>query len=116
MFKILFIVGMMILTPIWLTIVAILSNGNTTCIYDVMGIKCLGCNGLGAMNALVKGDIIRSIHLNPLIIVWLIIGCGLLILEIWGQIKRYKSDRQRVDTIGDQIIRWMFQGINFREE
>ena len=114
--KLLLVMGIIVLGPVLLVVVSYLSHGQTTCIYDAIGISCLGCNGLSALYALKQGRILVSLRHNPFILLWIGIGTILIIDEIYIYLRRCFNRGDTRESFIDQLIKGMFRGINFKEE
>lgn len=102
-----------ILGPVLLKIVEVLSKGETTCIFDALGGKCLGCNIRGALYQLSKGHMVEAFNLNPLVYVWIIFGICLIVSEIYVFIRRLIDTTYRKDSFLEWLIKKMFKGTAF---
>lgn len=102
-----------ILGPILLKLVEILSKGETSCVFDALGGKCLGCNIRGALYQLGKGRMLEAFNLNPLVYVWIIFGICLIVNEIYVFIKRLIDTNYRKDSFLEWLIKKMFKGVAF---
>ena len=113
--KILCIVAILIVGKGMMTSIDYLSGHQTTCIFDALGTRCLGCNILAASQALRRGNIKEAWTLNPLIFVWLSIGVSLVFSEVWVFIKRVLLRDKQASSLGDWLILRMFKGIKEEE-
>lgn len=102
--------------PLIMIVVAYMSHGKTTCIFDTIGIQCFGCNILGALNALKQGLLLEAFRLNALVFVWIGLGIILIANEVYVQLIRMSKENNKQESLIDKLIKVMFRGINFEEE
>ena len=102
-----------ILGPALLKMVDVLTRRRTTCIFDALGGRCLGCNIRGALYQLSKGHMLEAFRLNPLVYVWIIFGICLMVSEIYTALRRVINKTYRKDSFLEWLIKKMFKGIAF---
>lgn len=102
-----------LLGPALLKLVGILSKGETSCIFDALGGKCLGCNIRAALYQLSKGHMIEAFHLNALVYVWIIFGICVIVNDIYVFIRRLIDTAYRKDSFLEWMIKKMFKGTAF---
>ena len=90
--------GVLVIAPLMMAIVSKLSGHQTTCIFDALGFKCLGCNMLGAFYKLKQGRFVEAFYQNPLIYVWLGIGFTLLVSELYTGVRRLMDPSYKRDS------------------
>ncbi|MEG0013021.1 MAG: DUF2752 domain-containing protein [Cellulosilyticaceae bacterium] len=114
--KLLLVMGVVVLGPVLLGVVDYLSHGETTCIYDAVGLGCMGCNGSGAFYELRRGRILESFRANPFILLWVGLGTILIANELYIYLRRYFDREYTKESLVDSLIKKMFEGIDFKEE
>lgn len=114
--KLLLAIGVVVLGPILLGVVDYLSGGQTTCVYDTVGLGCMGCNGLSAFYAFRHGRILESFRANPFILLWVGLGTILIANELYIYLRRYFDRGYTKESLVDSLIKKMFKGIDFKEE
>lgn len=97
--------------PIIMIVVSVLSHNQTTCIFDALGFKCLGCNILGALHKLKQGQFVEAFYQNPLIYIWLGLGGCILISELYTLVKRIIDRTYKHDSLLEWLLKKMFKGI-----
>lgn len=97
--------------PIIMIVVSVLSHNQTTCIFDALGVKCLGCNILGALHKLKQGQFVEAFYQNPLIYIWLGLGGGIFISELYTLVKRIIDRTYKHDSLLEWLLKKMFKGI-----
>ncbi|MEG0387777.1 MAG: DUF2752 domain-containing protein, partial [Niameybacter sp.] len=93
--------------------VGLLSSNQTTCIFDILGGRCLGCNIRAALYALSKGEWKKAFYLNPLVYPWILLGVSLIVSEIYTIIRRLSDKQYKKESLLDWIVRKMFKGVTF---
>jgi hypothetical protein len=94
-----------------LKIVSIFSGGRTSCIFDALGISCIGCNTLAAYEMLKRGQLDKAFALNPLLFVWITVLFVAILSELYTLIRRFIFKDAGARSIGDWFILKMFSGI-----
>lgn len=62
----------------------LVDSGPTICIYkNITGHNCYGCGITRAITAFIKGDAIKSIEYNPLVIIVFPVGLTVYFKELW---------------------------------
>lgn len=105
--------ALLILGSLMLKVVGLLSNQQTSCIFDALGGRCLGCNIRAALFQLSRGDLLEAFKLNPLIYVWIIIGISMILSELYTIIRKNLDRQYDKVSLLDWIIKKMFKGITF---
>lgn len=111
--KLLLVMGIVIIGPILLRVVAYLSHGKTTCMYEAIGLGCLGCNGLAAIHELIQGRILESFRTNPCVLLGGGLGAILITNELYIQLRRYLDTQYTNESWVDCLIKKMFKGMDF---
>lgn len=112
-YKLILVSAFLILGPLMLTGVGILSNNQTTCIFDTLGGKCFGCNIRAALFQLRRGNMLEAFRLNPLVYVWIIIAISIVLSELYMVIRKIINRQYDKESLLDWIIKKMFKDITF---
>lgn len=112
-FKCYLLVVGILLFVLWLMVMAFLSGGRTTCIFDAfLNTSCLGCNTLKGMSLLKKGRVIEAFRANALSVI-VPVGIGVLLInEIYRQCRRIIKHCDK-ESLLDKLIKKMFSGMKF---
>lgn len=103
--------GVLVIAPLMMTIVSELSGHQTTCLFDALGLKCLGCNILGALYKLKQGQFVEAFYQNPLVYVWLGVGFTVLVSELYTGIRRLLDSSYKRASVLEWLLKKMFKGI-----
>ena len=101
----------LIMAPIMMGAVSFLSDGKTTCIFDALGFRCLGCNILGALYKLKQGQLVGAFNQNPLVYVWIGLGLIIILSEVYTLSRRIIDQAYNHDSLLEWLLRKMFKGI-----
>lgn len=112
--KLKFLVGIavLVIAPTMMKTVAFLSDRKTTCIFDALGFKCMGCNILGALYKLGQGELRGAFRLNPLVYAWIGLAAALIISESYTLVRRLVDTKYKQDSLLEKILKQMFKGIS----
>lgn len=115
-YKCILLGGIAVGGPIMMKLVTILSQERTSCIFDALGGKCLGCNIRGALYQLSKGHMVEAFRLNALVYVWILFGICVIVSDIYVFIRRLIDVTYRKDSFLEWFIKKMFKGVAFEGE
>ena len=112
-FKLIIGIVVLVIAPVMMKSVAFLSNRKTTCIFDALGFKCLGCNILSALYKIKQGDFLGAFNQNPLVYIWIGLTSIIVFSEAYILIRRLYDKRYNRDSLLEWILKKMFKGITF---
>lgn len=108
--KVIVIVGTLIGAPFIMSLVHWLSDDKTTCIFDALGFRCLGCNILGALHQIKQGQFVTAFYQNPLVYIWISLGGLIVISELYTFVKRMLDQTYKKDSLLEWLLKKMFRG------
>ena len=108
--KILVLVSMVIGVPFIMCLVRGISNNRTTCIFNALGLECLGCNMLQALEQVKQGNWMKAFDENPLVYIWINLGMLIVVSELYTFIRRMGHKKYDRDSLLEWFLKKMFRG------